>query len=180
MWRVIRRVLAVLIHAALGRPMVSFVAVVLLVGLGGYAANGFSLDRPLVAATQSATAPSAARTQVRSGTNSVINSPAVDDYLKGMTTFDASLMWRALSSQAIDDMTKQGGSVQALQQRLDQAKQSGARYEAVTYVGGYPLTNGELYLFYVVSRRGFSTPNELEQVYFVFTVGTDGKIIQIQ
>ena len=61
-------------------------------------------------------------------------------------------------------MTKQGGSQQSLQQRLDDAKQNGWSYEDVTFIGGYPLKNGEKYLFYVVSRRGFAGPGIIDRL----------------
>ena len=32
----------------------------------------------------------------------------------------------------------------------------------------------------VLSRRGFTGPEQLEQVYFVFTVAKDGKITRIE
>ena len=46
-------------------------------------------------------------------------------------------------------------------------------------IGDYPLQDGRHYLFYVLSRRGFVGPDQPDQVYFVFTVGTDGKITAI-
>jgi hypothetical protein len=106
--------------------------------------------------------------------------PAVDEYIKGMTTFDARLMWDALDPRAVQAMTTQGGSQQALQQRLDDAKQSGAHYDDVTFIGGYPLKTGDRYFFYVVSRRGFAAPGQADQVFFVFTVGQTGKIVKIE
>jgi len=106
--------------------------------------------------------------------------PAVDQYIKGMTTFDARLMWDALDPTAVQAMVTQGGSQQALQQRLDDAKQSGAHYDNVTFIGGYPLQNGQRYLFYVVTRRGFAAPGQSDQVFFVFTVGQTGKIVKIE
>jgi hypothetical protein len=106
--------------------------------------------------------------------------PAVDEYIKGMTTFDAKLMWDALDPVAITAMTSQGGSQDALQQRLDQAKQNGDRYQDVTFIGGYPLKNGDRYLFYVVTRQGFAGPGVSDQVFFVFTVGQTGKITKIE
>jgi len=179
MWRVVRRGLALIIHATLGKPILSFVTLGIIVGAIGLFVAGFDVNRPMTAPV-TAQSSSASKPLQQSPNGQAVSSPAVDAYLKGMTTFNANLMWQALSQQAIDDMTKQGGSVQSLQTRLDQAKQNGARYESVTYVGGYPLQNGEEYLFYVVSRRGFAGPNVFDQVYFVFTVGTDGKIMQIQ
>ncbi len=97
-----------------------------------------------------------------------------------MTSFDAKLMWDSLDPTAIQTMTSQGGSQTTLQQRLDDAKQNGAAYEGITFVGGYPLKNGQRYLFYVVTRRGFTGPGQLDQIFFVFTVGQNGKILKIE
>jgi hypothetical protein len=101
--------------------------------------------------------------------------PSVDSYIKGLTQFDARLMWGSLSDEAIQAMRSRGGSLEALQKGLDDARQRGARYE-----DNYPLQDGRKYLFYVLSRRGFTGPEQLEQVYFVFTVAKDGKITRIE
>jgi hypothetical protein len=106
--------------------------------------------------------------------------PAVDSYIKGLTQFDAKLMWGSLSEEAIQAMRSRGGSLEALQKGLDDARQRGARYEDITMIGNYPLQDGRKYLFYVLSRRGFTGPEQLEQVYFVFTVARDGKITRIE
>lgn len=105
---------------------------------------------------------------------------AVDSYIKGLTQFDAKLMWSSLSEDAIQAMKQRGGSLEVLQAGLDDAKRRGARYEDITMIGNYPLSDGRKYLFYVLSRRGFSGADQLEQVYFVFTVSTDGKITRIE
>ena len=89
-------------------------------------------------------------------------------------------MWSALDTPAIQAMTTQGGSQQALQKRLDDAKQNGARYDEVDFIGGYTLKNGDHYFFYVVTRRGFAGPGVADQVFFVFTVGQSGKIVKIE
>jgi hypothetical protein len=106
--------------------------------------------------------------------------PSVDSYIKGLTQFDARLMWGSLSDEAIQAMRSRGGSLEALQKGLDDARQRGARYEDITMIGNYPLQDGRKYLFYVLSRRGFTGPEQLEQVYFVFTVAKDGKITRIE
>ena len=106
--------------------------------------------------------------------------PAVDSYIKGLTSFDARLMWNSLSDDAINAMKSRGGSLEVLQAGLDDAKRRGARYEDITMIGNYPLADGRKYLFYVLSRRGFSGADQLEQVYFVFTVSKDGKITRIE
>jgi hypothetical protein len=77
-------------------------------------------------------------------------------------------------------MRSRGGSLDALQAGLDDAKKRGARYEDITMIGNYPLQDGRKYLFYVLSRRGFGQQDQLEQVYFIFTVNKDGKIARIE
>ncbi|TAK22186.1 MAG: hypothetical protein EPO26_12995 [Chloroflexota bacterium] len=104
---------------------------------------------------------------------------SVDAYIKGLTEFDAQLMWGSLAEEAINQMKSRGGSLDALQSGLDDAKKRGARYEDISMIGNYPLQDGRRYLFYVLSRRGFSGPDQLEQIFFVFTVSRDGKITRI-
>jgi len=106
--------------------------------------------------------------------------PSVNSYIKGLTEFDARLMWNSLAEDALNAMRARGGSLEALQSGLDDAKRRGARYEDITMIGTYPLQGGGKYLFYVLSRRGFSGTEQLEQVYFVFTVNPDGKISRIE
>jgi hypothetical protein len=106
--------------------------------------------------------------------------PAVETYIRGLTNFDARMMWSALSPDAIGAMQSRGGSVEALQKSLDEARQSGARYENVTFIGNYPLQGGGNYIFYVLSRRGFAGPNQVDQVYFVFTLDPGGRIARIE
>ncbi len=106
---------------------------------------------------------------------------SVDSYIKGLTSFDAKMMWSTLSEDAITSMKARGGSLEALQAGLDDAKRRGARYEDITMIGNYPLQDGRKYLFYVLTRRGFGQAvDQLEQVYFVFTVSPDGKITRIE
>lgn len=186
-WKVVRRLLALFIRAFVWHPVVGLVTVVLALGavgmlLGGPDALG---GRPTDTATPSTTSTSPAITQpdaplaVQSAAQAS-PTPSLDEYIKGMTTFDAQLMWDALDQQAVQAMTTQGGSQAALQQQLDDRKQNGARYDDVTFIGGYPLQNGDHYFFYVVSRHGFAGPGIADQVFFVFTVGQDGKIVKIE
>ncbi|MGH2461593.1 MAG: hypothetical protein ACRDIY_22280 [Chloroflexota bacterium] len=186
LWRVIRRLLAVGIRALIWRPVVSFTVVAVALGIVGFfigGPQGAQLIQGSV--TPGATSPSTA-SAIAIPITSVQAAPAttppaaVDEYIKGMTSFDAQMMWDALDPQAVQAMQSQGGSEQQLQQRLNDAKQKGASYEGVVFVGGYPLQNGDRFLFYVVSRRGFASPGVADQVFFVFTVGPNGKIIRIE
>lgn len=190
LWKATRRLLALVIRAFVVHPVAGLTLIVGVLGVAGVALLGSGVDPSRLASTSVATGSvvTAPRTQLSPGgpALAVTRAPtvappsSVNQYIKGMTSFDSTLMWGALDPQAIQTMTSQGGSQQVLQQRLDQAKQGGARYEDVTYVGGYPLKNGEEYFFYVVSRRGFAGPNQLDQVFFVFTVGSNGKIVKIE
>src|SRR5437868_1934058 len=160
-WMVIRRLLALLIRVFVMHPVIGLVILVGAVGAIGVGLGGVDSTRLMQSAPVSAagaiSAPSAARPAVSFQTAPpVAPASSVNQYIRGMIGFDAKLMWDSLDPTAIDAMTKQGGSQQSLQQRLDDAKQNGWSYDDVTFIGGYPLKNGERYLFYVVSRRGFA------------------------
>lgn len=186
LWRLVRRLLAVGIRALIWRPVVSFTVVAVALGIVGFAIGG-PQDAQLLqgSVTSSATNPTAT-SPIATPITAVQAAPAttppasVDEYINGMTSFDAQKMWDALDPQAVQAMQSQGGSEQQLQQRLTDAKQKGASYEGVVFVGGYPLQNGDRFLFYVVSRRGFAGAGVADQVFFVFTVGPNGKILRIE
>lgn len=189
-WKTVRRLLALIIRVFVVHPIVGLSLIVGILGLSGVAlmAGGTDASRLMQGALTSEGTAVAPPAQISTTSPSasirrappVAPPPAVAEYIRGMTTFDSKLMWDALDQKAIQAMTSQGGSQQVLQQRLDEAKQGGATYEDVTYVGGYPLKNGEQYFFYVVTRRGFAGANKLDQIFFVFTVGPDGKIVKIE
>ena len=188
LWRVVRRVLALFIRVFIWHPVVSLVVLCVALFAIGWRSGGMNDPQvlsgakvaPAAAVTASGNGPVVAPTITNRAPPITAPPPSVDQYIKGMTTFDARLMWDALDPLAVQAMVTQGGSQQALQQRLDDAKQSGAHYDDVTFIGGYPLKNGERYLFYVVSRRGFAAPGQPDQVFFVFTVGQTGKIVKIE
>jgi len=182
LWAVVRRVLAQLIRLLLLNRIVTLgVFGLLVVGLVGYplAMGYLSSSEGQTSATGTDASP-AAQAALSSSVTTGAPPQAVQDYIRGMTTFDAKLMWNALSPEAIGQMQSRGGSVEQLQQGLDEMKRAGARYEEVSYVGGYPLRDGSRYFFYVMSRRGFAGPGTVDQVYFVFTIGPDGKILKIE
>ncbi|HLG50150.1 MAG TPA: hypothetical protein VKY56_00735 [Chloroflexota bacterium] len=184
LWRIVRRLLAVVIQMLIWRPVVSLAVLALGLGLVGFIVGGTSRPNLIRSSLPASTAPPNVGTPavpiVVQTAPPMTPPPAVDQYIKGMVTFNAHLMWQALDQQAIQEMVSQGGSEQALQQRLDDARQQGASYDGVAFIGGYPLRNGDSYLFYVVSRRGFAGRGVADQVFFVFTVGPNGKIIKIE
>lgn len=178
LWRLVRRMLAILIRLFLINRIVT-IGVVGLLFIGLVAA-------PIVASLLSgnqaaAAAPARTGATVRTAAASAVApAPAVEAYVKGMTGFDAKMMLSSLSQEAIGQMQTRIGSVENYQQVLDEARRSGARYEDVSYIGAHPLRDGSQYFFYVIGRRGFAGPNVYEQVYYVFTVGPDGKITKIE
>ena len=189
-WTLIRRLLAQLIRLLLLNPIVTMgVLALLVVGVvvtqiaPSYLSGGRGTTRAAAAAGagSAATSGSSPSAPVRqAGSGGAAPAPAVEEYIRGMTSYNANLMWNSLSPDAIGQMQSKGGSLEKLQAGLDDMKNSGARYEEVSYVGAYPLKDGSRYFFFVMTRRGFAGPDAPDQVYFVFTVGNDGKIARIE
>lgn len=167
-WLMIRRTIALLVLVIMTNRRT------VLMGLALF----FGLWMSLGSLGQFATGPGASFASAAGPTGQP--SAAVETYIRGLTNFDARMMWSALSPEAISAMQSRGGSVEALQKSLDEARQSGARYENVTFIGNYPLQGGGSYIFYVLSRRGFAGPNQVDQVYFVFTLDPGGRIARIE
>lgn len=105
---------------------------------------------------------------------------ATESYMKGNETYNAELMWSALSDEALARYRGRGGSMQALQSQMEQAKQAGAHLEQITYIGGQALPDGTSMHFYVVLSRGPQSRGEAEYVPYTFTLDRSGKISQVQ
>ena len=184
--RAIRRFFAMLLFFVIrSRRPLAIITAVLVVGYFAMPQIGRSLPAgslpgifPVGGSGSSAASAKDVRT-TKLGTVNAETAAAVQSYIKGLTQFDANLMWSSLAEEAINSMKQRGGSLETLQTGLDDAKKRGARYEDITMVGAYPLQGGGKYEFYVLSRRGFSGPDQLEQVFFVFTLNRDGKITRI-
>ena len=107
---------------------------------------------------------------------------ATENYMKGTETFNAELVWNALSDEAQGRYRQRGGSMQALQGQMDQAKQAGAQLEQVTYIGGQAFPDGTSMHFYTVLTRGPQSQSraDAEPVPYVFTLDKAGKIVRVQ
>jgi hypothetical protein len=105
---------------------------------------------------------------------------ATESYMKGTETFNAELVWNALSDEAQGRYRSRGGSMQALQSQMDQAKQAGAQLEQVTYIGGQAFPDGTSMHFYTVLTRGLQARTDAEPVPYVFTLDKTGKIVRVQ
>jgi len=105
---------------------------------------------------------------------------ATESYMKGTETFNAELVWNALSDEAQGRYRSRGGSMQALQSQMDQAKQAGAQLEHVTYIGGQAFPDGTSMHFYTVLTHGPQSRADAEPVPYVFTLDKTGKIVRVQ
>ncbi len=178
-WRILRRLIAILVRTLFTNRILTIVAVIIILFVAGVVASGtlqggstglnsqFPSANPVLRFVQPVTSEPPA--------------PAVDSYLKGMTNFDAELMWSAFSSEYLKNMQSRGGTKELLQQNLSEAKRRGAKYDEISYIGSYRLNTGSKYFFYVVGRRGFSAnaPDAVEQIYYVFTVDSQGTIVSV-
>jgi hypothetical protein len=110
------------------------------------------------------------------------NSPpaSTESYMKGNETFNAELVWNALSDEAQNRLRSRGSSVQALQDQMDQAKQAGRQFSQVTYIGGQSFADGTSLHFYTVLSRGLQSRGDPEPIPYVFTLDQSGKIVRVQ
>jgi hypothetical protein len=105
---------------------------------------------------------------------------ATENYMHGTETFNADLVWSSLSDEAQGRYKSRGGSQQALQSQMDQAKQAGAELDHVTYIGGQSFPDGTSMHFYTVITRGPQSKSDAEPVPYIFTLDKAGKIVRVQ
>jgi hypothetical protein len=169
--RIIRRILHRLIRGLVTHPIrgvIVLVAVLVAAGILAFqstSAQGFNLSLRM----PSMSIPGAGGPPA-----------ATEDYMKGTAAFNAELIWGALGEEAVARYRGRGGSLQALQGQMEQAKQAGAQVEEVKYIGGQAMPDGTSMHFYVVLARGPQSRGEAEYVPYVFTLDQAGKIAQVQ
>jgi hypothetical protein len=105
---------------------------------------------------------------------------STESYMKGNETFNAELVWNALSEEAQGRLRSRGTNIQALQDQMDQAKQAGRQFNQVTYIGGQSFPDGTSMHFYTVLSRGLQSRGEPEPIPYVFTLDQSGKIVRVQ
>jgi hypothetical protein len=169
--RIIQRVLHRLIRGIVLRPIRAFIMLlVLLVAAGVLFWQGMAAEMPSLSLAMPGLP-----------LRGITGAPAAtESYMKGNETYNAELMWTALSEEALERYRTRGGSVQTLQQQMEQAKQAGAALERITYVGGESFPDGTSMHFYVVLARGPQSRGEAEYVSYVFTLDQSGKIARVQ
>ena len=169
--RVVNRIMHRTIRGVVVHP-IRF-AIVLIALLAGAALLIFQAGLPTV----SLSLPSA---PFRMGVGSGGAPSSTESYMKGTETFNAELVWNALSDEAQGRYRQRGGSMQALQSQMDQAKQAGAQLEHVTYIGGQAFPDGTSMHFYTVLTRGPQARSDAEPVPYIFTLDKTGKIVRVQ
>src|SRR5215212_7625835 len=95
---------------------------------------------------------------------------STESYMHGTETFNAEMVWNALSDDAQGRYRSRGGSMQALQSQLEQ----------VTYIGGQAFPDGTSMHFYTVLTRGPQSRSDVEPVPYIFTLDKSGKIVRVQ
>jgi hypothetical protein len=167
--RIIKRILHRLVRGMIVHPIRYVIVLVALMAAASLAI--FQAGLPTLALSL----PSA---PFKVGSNGAPN--ATESYMKGTETFNAELVWNALSDEAQGRYRSRGGSMQALQGQMDQAKQAGAQLEQVTYIGGQAFSDGSSMHFYTVLTRGPQSRTDAEPVPYVFTLDKTGKIVRVQ
>jgi len=167
--RVVKRILHRVIRGVVMHP-IRF-AIVLVALIAGAALVTLQAGLP----TLSLSLPSSS---FKVGSSGAPNS--TENYMKGTETFNAELVWNALSDEAQGRYRSRGGSMQALQSQMDQARQAGAQLEQVTYIGGQAFPDGTSMHFYTVLTKGPQLRTDAEPIPYVFTLDKSGKIVRVQ
>ncbi|HYU20889.1 MAG TPA: hypothetical protein VEQ11_19555 [Chloroflexota bacterium] len=168
--RIVKRIAHRAIRGLIAHPVRGLIMlIVLLAAAGVLAFQGFQQGAP----SFSIGVPSLPR--------SISGAPtATENYMRGNESYNAELMWSGLSDEALARYRSRGGSLQALQGQMDQAKQAGSQLDQITYIGGQSFPDGTSMHFYVVLARGPQSRGETEYVPYVFTLDRAGKISRVQ
>lgn len=102
---------------------------------------------------------------------------AVEDFLRGQQTYDADMMWESFSAELRQDLEGREITRDTLAERVESERQAGHRYGGPRYIGGVELAGNQRMYFYVVEM---TSPQERGTISFVFTVGSDGKIVSVE
>lgn len=105
---------------------------------------------------------------------------ATANYFKGQETFNSDLIWSGLSQELIDQAAIAGATKQDLQDQLDSARDSGRFLQEVSYIGGHELRKGGSMQFYVATIRSDGLSSEVDEIFYVFTLDNQGKIVSIE
>jgi hypothetical protein len=99
--------------------------------------------------------------------------PAVQNYLTGRRTFDATLMWEAFNSDYQAEQIQQGASKATLEALLRQEQRLGLQYRNLQYIGGTKRDEGGHFYYYSVDVALQSTSGRFP---IIFAADKDEKI----
>lgn len=105
---------------------------------------------------------------------------STEQYFKGQVNFDSNPIWESLSPELVRRAELSGATREDLQQQLDEARQMGRQVQEIAYIGGYGLNDGKSMQFYVVTVRNSESDTALDQIFYVFTLDQEGKILSIE
>jgi hypothetical protein len=168
--RIIRRLLHRLIRGLVVHPIRAIVLLGVLLAATGVLFFQAGLQGPSISLPSFAGGSRVSRDEPR----------ATGDFMRGMASYDANLAWGALSDEARSRFESRGAGREAIQAQLEQARQAGARYEQITYVGGQAFPDGTSMHFYTVAQLGPLSGSEPRYVPYIFTVDASGKISYFQ
>ncbi len=129
------------------------------------------------------TSPNAAQA---SQTNSVMTqntgaAPATtEEYFQGQATYNSNMIWAVLSDDLKARAEANGATQSDLQAQLDDAKSTGRQVDQINYIGNYNMQDGKSMQFYVATVKQSPTDTAPNAIFYVFTLDTDGKILDIQ
>ena len=102
---------------------------------------------------------------------------AVEDFLRGQQTYDADLMWASFSPELRKSLEGRNITRATLAQQAESERRAGQRYGNFKYIGGVEIAGHQRMYFYVVE---ILTAQQKAPTTFIFTVGSDGKIMGIK
>ncbi|MEI6180044.1 MAG: hypothetical protein WCP31_04780 [Chloroflexales bacterium] len=102
---------------------------------------------------------------------------AVEDFLRGQQTYDADLMWASFSPELRKSLEGRNITRATLAQQVESERRAGQRYGNFKYIGGVEIAGHQRMYFYVVD---ILTAQQKAPTTFIFTVGSDGKIMGIK
>ncbi len=103
-----------------------------------------------------------------------------EQYFKGQSNYDSNMIWSVLSDDLKTRAAMSGATQDDLQAQLDDAKSSGRQVDQINYIGSYSMQDGKSMQFYVATVRRSGSDTSSDPIFYVFTLDTDGKILNIE
>jgi hypothetical protein len=125
-------------------------------------------------------AAQAAQNNVVAGKTAGAAPATTERYFQGQANYDSNMIWSVLSDDLKARAEANGSTQNDLQSQLDDAKAAGRQVDQINYIGNYDMQNGQSMQFYVATVSQSPTDPAPSPIFYVFTLDTDGKILDIQ